>query len=373
MISLFLRKYLRFTYQLLWSEQDQPAFAAFHIYFTADECLPFIINKQNEHPYFFKPDKITKQTIYLISFNPRLITANNLHDDIRPYHYEQNIQDQQNLFTNNDNYDEDDNNNEEYMFENQNENRNEDMTPNINENNASEYTTPESTTLAQNASQTGTSATTQFVRIPTRIVDAAQNTHDPQSYSDTSPHRNITFNLPPSPDEVVQDGTQNVSSIRDTSVNVSSPTRTISNGIQSITRSVYDPPSVPSVFKHPNRTMQPENNHNNNQQTSSHHYDPFNYFFFPPPNTNIPTNIYQNVPQSNNNTNLVTQHTFTHFLQTKSSQSNFLSQNQRTSLSNIVQSPQRRSQNPPLSHISIDPMYQMNQHTTYNPTTTSPP
>ena len=50
LISLFLRKYFRFNYQLLWTEQDQPAFAAFHNHFTADECLPFIIDKQKERP-----------------------------------------------------------------------------------------------------------------------------------------------------------------------------------------------------------------------------------------------------------------------------------------------------------------------------------
>ena len=121
MISLFLRNYFRFNYQLLWSEQDQPAFAAFHNHFTADKCLPFILNKQNEHPYFFKPDKITQQTIDLISFDPRLITENNFHDDNRPYRYEQNIKEQQNLFTNNDNNnEEDDINNEECIPENQN-------------------------------------------------------------------------------------------------------------------------------------------------------------------------------------------------------------------------------------------------------------
>ena len=106
------------------------------------------------------------------------------------------------------------------MLENQNENRNEDKALNINENNASEYTTPASTTSAQNASQTGTSATTQFVRIPTRIVSPRQNTHDPQSYSVTSPHRNITFTIAPSPEETVQNGTQNITSIRVTSLNV---------------------------------------------------------------------------------------------------------------------------------------------------------
>ena len=51
------------------------------------------------------------------------------------------------------------------------------MTLNINENSASEYTTPESLTSAQKASQIETSATTQFVRIPTRIVSPRQNTY----------------------------------------------------------------------------------------------------------------------------------------------------------------------------------------------------
>ena len=139
MISLFLRNYFRFNYQLLWSEQDQRAFTALHSHFTADECLPFIINKQNEHPYFFKPDKILQQTTDLISFDPRLITENNFLDDNRPYRNEQNIQEQQNLFTNNDNNnDEDDNNNEEYVFKNKNEKRNEDTVHHIKENNASE-------------------------------------------------------------------------------------------------------------------------------------------------------------------------------------------------------------------------------------------
>ena len=221
MISLFLRKYFRFNYKLLWSEQDQPAFAAFHNHFTADECLPFIINQQNEHPYFFKPDKVTQQTMDLISFDPHLITENNFHDDNRPYRYEQNIQEQQNLFTNNDNdNEEDDNNNEEYILEKQNENRDEDIVLHTNENNTSEYTTPESTTSAQNASQTEVSTISHFVRIPTRVVSPRQKTHDPQSYLDTSSHRNITFNLPTHSDEVVQDESQNITSTRDTSVNV---------------------------------------------------------------------------------------------------------------------------------------------------------
>ena len=363
MISFFPRKNFRFNYQLLWSEQDQPAFAAFHNHFTADECVPFIISKQNEHPYFFKPDKVTQQTMDLVSFDPRLITENDFHDDNRPYRYEQNIQEQQNLFTNNDNNnEEDDKNNEEYILEDENENRIEYIVPHTNENNTSEYTTPESTTSAQNASQTEISSTSQFVRIPTRVVSQRQNTHDPQSYLDTSSYRNITFNLPTHSDEVVQDESQNITSTRDTSVNVLSHTMTISNNTRNTTR---------FIFQQSNKTIQSENNRNNNQQTSSQHYNPFNYSFFPPPNTIIKANNTQKISQPNNNLRI--QHPYAHLIQTNSSQSKFPLRNQRTFYSNLIQTPERRSRTPPLSHISTDPLYQMNQNTTYNPTTISPP
>ena len=303
-----------------------------YYHFTADECLPFIIKEHNEHPYFVKLDTITKQTIDYISFNSRLITENNLHDDNRPYRYVQNFQEQQDINFN-DSYDEDDTNHEEftpenqneddtnheeYVHENQNENRNEDMTLNINENNASEFTTPESTTSAQNTSQMETSTNTQFVRIPTRIVSPRQNTRDPQSYSETLPHRNITFIFPPSPEETTQDRTQNITSSRDISVNVLSPTRTIFNITRNTTRPIYDPPSVPSVFKYSNKTSQPENHYNNNPPTSNQIYDPFNYTFFPPFNTNIQTNNAQNASQSNKIINSTTQHPYTHLLQTNS-------------------------------------------------------
>ena len=69
----------------------------------------------------------------------------------------------------------------------------------------------------------------------------------------------------------------------------------------------------------------------------------------------------------------MTQHPYAHVLNTNVPQNNFPPQTQRTSYSNFVQPSQRRSQNPPLSLISTDPLYQMNQHTTHNPTTTSPP
>ena len=180
----------------------------------------------NEHPSFFKPDKITKQTIDPKSFDPRLITENNLIDDNRPYRYERNSQEQQSFFTNNENYNENDNNNEDYTVENQNENRNEAMVHHMKEN-TSKYTTPESTTSAQDASQAETSTNNHLVRVPTRVVSPRPNTYDPQSFSDTSPRRNITFNFPSNSDDEIQDETQKITSFRITSLDVSSPTRTI--------------------------------------------------------------------------------------------------------------------------------------------------
>ena len=171
------------------------------------------------------------------------------------------------------------------------------MVHHINEN-TSEYTTPESTTSAQDASQAGTSTNNHLVRVPTRVVSPRPNTYDPQSYSDTSPRRNITFNFPSNSDDEIQEETQNITSFRNTSVDVSSPTRTILdntqniNTTQNITRSMYDPPSLPSTFKYPNKTIRSENN--NSQQTSSRYYDPFNYSFYQQSNANIQTKNNQN-------------------------------------------------------------------------------
>ena len=65
----------------------------------------------------------------------------------------------------------------------------------------------------------------------------------------------------------------------------------------------------------------------------------------------------------------MTQYPYAHLFNTNEPQNNFPQQTRRTSYLNIVQPSQRRSQNRPLSHKSTDPLYQMNQHTTYNPTT----
>ena len=377
-ISLFLRKYFRFNYQLLWSQQDQPVSTAFPNHFTADECLPFIIREQYERPYFHKPHFITKQTLDYIRFDPLLITENDIFADNRPYHYEQNSQVQQNLHFNTNNYTEDDNTNNENTLQQQNQNENYNDDNQIIENNASEFTTQESTVSTQNASQVGTSTSThtQYFRVPTRVVNQNQNLHNPQSHLDTSPNRNITFNLP-NTDETTPDETHNTlhedilttSHAQNTSVNVASPTRTIPDSTRYITRPRYDPPSIPSAFRS-DRSIYSNHNCNDNPQTSNQYYDPFNYNFSPPSNTNTDTNIHQNHSQIN--TNSTTQNPFIQLLQTSTSQNNIHSQNQgtsypSTSYSHTTQSSQRRLQNPPLTHIPTDPLCQMHPSKNPNP------
>ena len=112
------------------------------------------------------------------------------------------------------------------------------------ENNASEFTTQESTISTHNASQVGTSTSTHIpsFRVPTRVVNQRQITHKTQSHLDTSPNRNITFNLPYT-DKTTHDETHDslhediltTSHAKNTSVKVASPTRTIPDFTRYIT------------------------------------------------------------------------------------------------------------------------------------------
>ena len=384
-ISLFLRK---FNYQLLWSPQDQPAFTAFPTYFTPDECLPFIIIEQNEHPYFFRPDSLIQHNIDRINFDPHLITDNNLLDDNRPYHYQRNTPVQQDLLINFDNNYTDNEINNENIPQQQYENEHYNENDQLNENKTREDNTQESTTSVQNASQAGTSTNVgtstnaRFFRIRARSVSPRQNTLDPQSNLDIPQYRNITFNFPPHPDETIQnktqstlqEDTQNINSIRNTSVNVSSPTRTTFNNPRYMTRSRYDPPLIPFTFQS-NRSIQLNENQNDNQPTSSRYYDPFNYSFFPSSDTNNNTNNNPNSSQPNFNSR--TQNPLTNTQPTNSSRNEFNSQSQATSYTTsylrTTKLFQRRHQNPPLTHIPADPLYQINQNINYNPETNQLP
>ena len=193
---------------------------------------------------------------------------------------------------------------------------------------------------------------------------------------DASPNRNTTFNLPQT-DETTHDETHNTlhedilttSHAQNTSVNAVSPTRTIPDSTRYITRPRYDPPSFPFTFRS-GRSIYSNNNHNDNPQISNQYYDPFNYNFYPPSNTNTNTNINQNLSQFN--TNSTTQNPFIQLSQTSTSQNNIYSQNQgilypSTPYSHTTQSSQRRLQNPPLTHMPTDPLYQMHPNTNPNP------
>ena len=239
-----------------------------------------------------------QHSIDRIIFNPHLITDNSLYDDNRPYHYQRNTSFQQNPLINIDNDDRDNETNNKDLLQQQeinnenipqqqheNEDYNEDNP--LNENNTNEFNTQESIISAQNTSQAGTSTNTRSFRFPTIVVSQTHNTFDPQSNQNKLQNRNITLNRPLYADEntqnetqdMKQEDTQHINSIRNTSVNVSSPTRTTSNSPRYMTRSRYDPPSIPSAFQS-NRSIQLNDNHNDNQPTSSRYYNPINYSFF---------------------------------------------------------------------------------------------
>ena len=172
----------------------------------------------------------------------------------------------------------------------------------------------------------------------------------------------------------MQEDTQHINYIRNTSVNVSSPTRTTFNNPRYITQSRYDPPSIPSAFQS-NRSIQLNENHNDNQPTSSRYYDPFNCSFFPSSDTNTNTNNNQNSSQPKFDSR--TQNPLTNTQPIISSRNEFYSQSQATSYTTsyslTTQPFQRRHQNPPLTHIPTDPFYQRNQNINYNPGTNQLP
>ena len=143
-----------------------------------------------------------------------------------------------------------------------------------------------------------------------------------------------------------------------------------------MTRSRYDPPSIPSAFQS-NRSIQLNDNHNDNQPTSSRYYNPFNYSFFPSSNNtnNNYTNNNPNYSQPNLNSRI--QNPLINTQPINSSRNDSNSQNRATSYttsySYTTQPFQRRHQNPPLTHIPTDPLYQINQNINCNPSTNQPP
>ena len=71
--SQLLMKFFRFNYQLLWEEQDQPAFKNFPQALTHTEHLPFIIHHENKHPLCRDPTKLHVQYFESISYDTNFL------------------------------------------------------------------------------------------------------------------------------------------------------------------------------------------------------------------------------------------------------------------------------------------------------------
>ena len=72
--SLFLRKFFRFNYQLIWNQIDQKAFQNFPQYFSKEELLPFVISKENEHPRFVNLTIIESDIIFQLNYLSSALT-----------------------------------------------------------------------------------------------------------------------------------------------------------------------------------------------------------------------------------------------------------------------------------------------------------
>ena len=66
--SLFLRKFFRFNYQLIWNQIDQKAFQNFPQYFSKEKLLPFLISEENKHPRFVNLTLIEPDIIFQLNF-----------------------------------------------------------------------------------------------------------------------------------------------------------------------------------------------------------------------------------------------------------------------------------------------------------------
>ena len=75
--SQFLLKFFRFNYQLLWEEQDQPAFKIFPQTLTRTELLPFIILDEHKHLLYRDPTKVQITYFEVISYDT-IFLLNNL-------------------------------------------------------------------------------------------------------------------------------------------------------------------------------------------------------------------------------------------------------------------------------------------------------
>ena len=74
----------RFNFQLLWEEQDQPAFKSFPQTLTRTELLPFIIHDKYKHPLYRDPTKLYIPYFDVISSDTNVLVEHSETSDNRP-------------------------------------------------------------------------------------------------------------------------------------------------------------------------------------------------------------------------------------------------------------------------------------------------
>ena len=84
--SLFLRKFFRHNYQLVWHSKFQDACINFPQQFSSDELLPFIINPDTQHKQYYNLLDFPSCQFQYLAYDPNSLDKSlNLPSPIRPY------------------------------------------------------------------------------------------------------------------------------------------------------------------------------------------------------------------------------------------------------------------------------------------------
>ena len=89
--SLFLRKFFRHNYQLVWHSKFQNACKNFPQQFTTDELLPFLDTLDNQHPHYYNLLDFPSSHIYLTYDSNSIDKSLNLPPPVRPCFHQYNI------------------------------------------------------------------------------------------------------------------------------------------------------------------------------------------------------------------------------------------------------------------------------------------
>ena len=83
--TLFLLKFFRFNYQLLWEQQDQQAYIHFPQIQTPTELLPYIIKHEHKHLQYRDPTSFNTTYFEQINIDHNFISEHFETSDNRPY------------------------------------------------------------------------------------------------------------------------------------------------------------------------------------------------------------------------------------------------------------------------------------------------